>query len=60
MLLEETADTASQYAQILTIKKHADRLGKITAQLMNITEYKTQDYLKRKIIDIEKASTTEK
>lgn len=60
MLLEETSDTARQYAQIQAIKEHADRLGKITAQLMNITEYNTQDYLKRKIIDIDKASTPER
>ena len=38
------------------IIEQIDRLGKITQKLMKITRYETKDYLKRKIIDINKAA----
>ena len=37
------------------IKEQTDRLGTITRKLTSITRYETKDYLKGKIIDIDKA-----
>jgi PAS domain S-box-containing protein len=42
-------------AKMIKIKEQVDRLGKITQKLMGITTYETKDYLKAKIIDIDKA-----
>jgi sigma-B regulation protein RsbU (phosphoserine phosphatase) len=41
---------------IKIINEQAIRLGKITSKLMKITRYKTKNYLKSNIIDLEKAS----
>ena len=40
---------------VAKIKKQVNRLGTITQKLMGITKYETKDYLKGKIIDIDKA-----
>ncbi len=46
-----------QFFQIICrIKGEIDKMGEITKKLMNVTKYKTKDYLKGKIIDIDKAS----
>lgn len=42
-------------AKMIKIKEQVDRLGTITQKLMGITRYGTKDYLKGKIIDIDKA-----
>ena len=44
------------YANLEKIKREVDRMGKITKKLMKITKYEIKDYLKGKIIDINKAS----
>jgi len=43
--------------ELTIIKKQIERMAKITTKLQNITKYETKDYLKRKIIDIDKASS---
>jgi len=43
------------YKDLKTIKEQTDRMGAITGKLMRITKYETKDYLRGKIIDIDKA-----
>ena len=38
-----------------TIKEQVERMAQTTYKLMNITRYKTKDYQKEKIFDIEKS-----
>jgi len=42
--------------KLIKMKEQIDRLGQITRKLMHITKYETKDYIKSKIIDIDKAS----
>jgi len=42
--------------KLTKIKEQIDRLGQTTRKLMHITKYETKDYIKSKIIDIDKAS----
>lgn len=52
-LLEMEPDPAGSAASIRAIRSQATRLGKITATLANITQYKTVEYPgKNKIVDI--------
>lgn len=44
------------YQNIKTIKEQVDRMGDITRKLKRMTRYKTKDYIKGKIIDIDRAS----
>lgn len=44
------------YLNIRTIKDQVDRMGSITRKLKQMTRYKTRDYIKGKIIDIDRAS----
>ena len=44
------------YRNIKTIKEQVDRMGNITRKLKKVTRYKTKDYIKSKIIDIDHAS----
>jgi len=44
------------YKKFLEIEKRVNKMGEITRKLMLLTQYKTKDYLKRKTIDIDKAS----
>ena len=44
------------YEKFAKIAEQTDRLGRITQKLMGITRYKTKEYLKSKIIDIDKSS----
>jgi hypothetical protein len=41
--------------RIVKIKEQIDRLATTTQKLAGITRYETKDYLKGKIIDIDKA-----
>ncbi len=43
-----------QYIQI--VKRRVEEMAEITRRLMLVTKYQTKDYLKGKIVDIEKAS----
>ena len=56
LLLMDISEDDAQYAYSKTIKEQIDRMGKITKKLMTLTKYETRDYLKGKIIDIDKAS----
>jgi signal transduction histidine kinase len=42
--------------KIVAIRQQIDRMGLMTKKLMGITKYETTDYLKSKIIDINKSS----
>lgn len=46
------------YADIKKILEQVHRLGQITQKLMSITKYETKEYMDKKIIDIEKSSST--
>jgi PAS domain S-box-containing protein len=56
LLMMDMIRTDPYYYAISRIKEEVDRMGTITRKLMNITRYKTKDYLSSKIIDIDKAS----
>jgi hypothetical protein len=56
-LLDDINPENEQYANLMEIKTQAERLGAITKKLMTITRYKTKNYLKGSILDIENAST---
>lgn len=58
MLLADCEKDNDLHPKIKIIKEQTDRLGEITAKLMKITKYKAKDYLKGRIIDLEKASET--
>jgi len=47
------------YKQIKTLIEQVDRMSKITKKLMGITRYEKKDYLKNKIVDIDRSSTVD-
>ena len=56
LLMMDVPEDAPLYASVKAIKAQIERMGTITKKLMTITQYKTKDYLKGKIVDLEKAS----
>ena len=57
LLIREFPEDHKLYEFIKEIKRHSDRLGKVTRKIMRITKYETLDYIDGvKIIDIHKAS----
>ncbi len=57
LLMMDISESDAHYNTIRKMKSQVDRMGVITKKLMNITSYKTMDYIGgRKIIDIDKAS----
>jgi len=56
LLLLDTPENKQEYKSIKAIFDQSQRVGMITKKLMTITQYKTKDYLKGKIIDIDAAS----
>lgn len=56
LLIDELVEGQIQERNVLEIKKQAERLGTITKKLMTITRYKTKEYLKSEILDIDAAS----
>ena len=56
LVMMDLKESDPSYQLISRIKGEIDRMGEITKKLMKVTEYKTKDYLKGKIIDIDKAS----
>ncbi|MBU0674719.1 MAG: response regulator [Proteobacteria bacterium] len=58
ILLRNTSEKDPNYRYIRTINEQIERMGKITAQLMNITRYKAKEYLGgSNIVDIAKSSS---
>ena len=56
LLLMDAAGNKDTIDDIRIIKEQAERLGEITSKLMKITRYETRKYLKRDIIDLDKAT----
>jgi len=56
LILMDIQEDNPFYRNIKTIKDQVDRMGNITRKLKTITRYKTKDYIKGKIIDIDRAS----
>jgi len=56
LLLMDMPDDNVFRDKVVRIKEQVDRMGKITQKLMNITKYETKEYLRGKIIDIDKAA----
>ena len=56
LLLMDISEDNPMFTNIQKIKGQIDRMGKITEKLKAITRYETKDYLKGKIIDIDRAS----
>ncbi len=56
LLLMDISEDNSQFNDIKAIKEQVGRMGDITRKLMRIARYETKDYLKGKIVDIDKAS----
>lgn len=57
LLLLDMLEDNPFYKQIKSLKEQVDRMSKITKKLMRITRYETKDYLKSKIVDIDRSST---
>jgi len=60
LLLQDIPENKPEYESAKTIFDQSQRIGIITNKLMKITQYKTKKYLKRKIIDIDAASQSNK
>ena len=56
LLMMDVEDDNPFNGNVKTIKEQVVRMGEITRKLMRITKYETKDYLKGKIIDIDKAT----
>jgi len=56
LLMMDVKGSNPLYDKLSKIKKQIDRMGNITQKFMKITKYETKDYLKGKIIDIDKAA----
>ncbi len=56
ILLMQTPADSPLREKVLKIREQIARMGEITTQLMGITQYRTKDYLKTQIIDIEKST----
>ena len=52
LLLMDLGEDAPQYLDVQTIGKQVARIGELTRRMMDITAYRTRDYLSGKIIDI--------
>lgn len=55
LLMMDLEEGDQSYKQIKRIKGEIDRVGEITKKLMRVKRYETKDYLKGKIIDIDRA-----
>ncbi len=56
LLLNTTPKDSAGYEHVKSIFEQAERIDALSDKLMNITEYKTRDYLRTRIFDIEKSS----
>ena len=56
LLMMDLEKGDQSYKQIKRIKGQIDRVGEITKKLMRVKRYETKDYLKGKIIDIDRAT----
>ena len=61
LLLMDLSESDPKYATLKIIKEGIDRMGALTRKIMNVTKYKTKDYLgaESKIVDIEQSSGKE-
>jgi PAS domain S-box-containing protein len=60
LILMDISEDNPLYSRIEKIQVQIDRLSNTTKKLMEISRYETKDYLKERIVDLAKASTTEK
>jgi PAS domain S-box-containing protein len=58
LILMDITEGDPIYSKIDKIHVQIDRLSNTTKKLMEISRYETKDYLKEKIVDLAKASTT--
>ncbi len=59
LCLMEMSEDHRAYPQIQKILEQVRRMGEITRKLMNITSYRTKEYLEGKILDIDSSSQAE-
>ncbi len=59
LLLMDMSEDNPQYKSLSRIMEQVQCLGTITKKLMGITRYKTKDYLKGSIVDIDESSQRE-
>jgi len=57
LLMMDIEDDNPFYKKIEGIQEQIKRMAEITMKLMRITKYKAKDYLKSKIVDIDRSST---
>lgn len=57
LLMMDIEDDNPFYKKIKGIQEQIKRMGEITNKLMGITKYQAKDYLKSKIVDIDRSST---
>jgi DNA-binding response OmpR family regulator len=60
LLLLDYSESDPIYKKIYNIKELTDRMGSITKKLMRITKYETKELLRARIIDIDKATVSNK
>lgn len=56
LLMLETEAGSPFYAKLMKIREQVERMGQITQKFAKITQYETMDYLKGKIIDLDRAA----
>ena len=56
LMLLDIKDSHPLYEKLTKVKGQIERMGSITQKLMRITRYEAKDYLKSKIVDIERSS----
>jgi len=56
IIMKDLEDDSPLYDKIKNIAQEIDRMGAMTNKIMRIAQYETKDYLKSKIIDIDKAT----
>ena len=57
LLLMHVSEDSPLHEKLKKIIEQINRMGKITNKLTRITYYEAKDYLKGKIVDIDKASS---
>ena len=59
LMMTAAGDEERLRSYMTKIKEQVDRMGEITHKLQNISKYATKPYLKREIVDLDRAADTE-
>lgn len=59
LIMLDADESDPLFERLQTIYRQVEEMGRITGKLMDITRYRTKEYLRERIIDIDKASSHE-